>query len=194
MNIQFKILTVALLTGLLAAPAFADDLSDDAEGSGPYVALNVGKGAMYPACVSGFANCQSYNQNIYFATYGFQYTPRWALELNYGKGGHIAADNGMGILALVLSGSAVGTLHLGDTLAAFAKVGVSYGDFRGYAPAIYKLNNGGVSPSGAIGLEFNFTPHLSARVEGDFFGSYNVLIGAKKMNIMGATAGLMWRY
>jgi hypothetical protein len=194
MKIQFKILAVALLSGVLAAPAFADDYDGSDNDGGAYVALNVGKGAIYPGCNTGFSNCKSYNQNVYFATYGYQYTPRWALELNYGKGGYISAAPS--ILALTLTGSAVGTVNLGDTLSVFAKVGLTYGDFRanGTIPAGYIFNPSGVSPSGGIGLQFNFTPHLSARVQGDFFGRYTVLTNAAKMNIVAATAGLMWRY
>ncbi len=192
MKIHFKILAMALLSGLLATSALAYD--DDRDEGAPYIALNVGKGAIYPGCNNGFANCMDYNQNVYFATFGYQYTPMWALEGNWGKTGFISGTPS--IFMMGFSGSAVGTLHLGDTLAAFAKVGVTYGDFRtnGPIPAAYVFNPAGYSPSGGIGLQLDFTPHLSMRVQGDFWGRYTVLTNAKKMNIVTATAGLMWRY
>jgi Outer membrane protein beta-barrel domain len=198
MKIHFRILAIALLSGLLSAPAFAlegeEAFADMHSGPGPYVALNMGKGVMSPACNAGFANCQTYLANVYFATYGFDYTPMWALEATYGKIGNISASPMIEALGLSVEG--VGTLHLGDTLAVFAKAGAAYGDFRinGTVPAGYIFHPSGVSPAGGIGLRFNFTPHLSMRVQGDYWGSYGVLSGAKKMNIVTTTIGLMWRY
>jgi hypothetical protein len=197
MKIHFKILAVTALSVLLAAPALADDEDAFAEqhsGPGPYIALALGKGAIYPGCNTGFTNCQAYNQNVYFATYGFQYTPTWGLEANYGKGGYISGTPA--ILALTLSVSGVGTIHLGDSLSVFAKAGVTYGDFRanGPIPAGYILNPSGISPSGGVGILLNFSRHLSMRVSGDYLGSYSVLTNAKKMNVVATTVGLQWRY
>ncbi len=198
MKIHFKILAMALLSGLLAAPAYAlegeEVFADQHSGPGPYVALTVGKGAIYPGCVAGFANCQDYNQNVYFATYGYEFTPMWGLEAAYGKMGYISATPS--IMALGLSVEGIGTLRLGDTLAVYAKAGAAYGDFRSNAPipAAYVFNPAGYSPAGGIGLRINFTPHLAMRVQGDYWGSYTVLTNAKKMNIVTTTVGLMWRY
>ncbi len=192
MKIHFKVLAMALLAVLFSSPAFA--LDDDREEDAPYVALNVGKGIIYPGCNTGFSNCMAYNQNVYFATYGYQYTRMWALEASWGKVGYVSATPSIYVMGF--SASAVGTVHLGDTLAVFAKAGVTYGDFRtsGPIPAIYVFNPAGYSPSGGIGLELDFTPHLAMRVQGDFWGRYTVLTNASKMNIVTATAGLMWRY
>lgn len=191
MKIQFKILAIALLSGLLATPALAQEY----DGGRPYVALNVGKGIINKGCAAGLANCTDNKAYAYFATYGFQFTPNWALEANYGKAGYISSQY-VGIMALTLSVSGVATVHMSDALAAFAKLGLTYGDFRANAPvpAPYSLNPSGYSPSGGVGLQFDFTPHLSLRVQGDYLGSYGVLAGAPRVQMVAGTAGLMWTY
>ena len=194
MKIQFKILAVALVAGLIAAPAFADDYDED-EGGGAYVALSIGHGIINHGCAAGLANCYDNRATAYFATFGYQFTPMWALEANYGRAGYISSATS-DILLLTLSVSGVATVHMTDSLAAFAKAGVTYGDFRASSPTAvpYNINPSGYSPSGGVGLRFNFTPHLSLRLEGDYLGSYSALAGAPQMHIVAGTAGLMWQY
>lgn len=198
MKIHFKIFAVALLAGLVAAPACAvegeEAFADQHSGPGPYLALNMGKSAITSGCNAGFANCTARNQTVYFGTFGYDYTPSLALEANWGKIGFISATPNINMMGVSVQG--VGTVHLGDFLGVYVKAGVAYGDFRtdGPIPAPYSLNPSGYSPSGGVGLRLNFTPHLAMRIQGDYWGSYNVLANAKKMNIVTSTIGLMWRY
>lgn len=191
MKIQFKILAATLLSGLLATPAFAQEY----DGGRPYVALNVGRGIINKGCAAGLVNCTDNKAYAYFATYGFQFTPNWALEASYGKAGSVSSTN-LGIMALTLGVSGVATVHMSDTLAVFAKAGLTCGDFRvsGTVPAAYTVNPSGYSPSGGVGIQFDFTPHLSLRVQGDYLGAYGVLAGAPRVKMVAGTAGLMWAY
>ena len=90
MAIHYKARTLALtlICCLLASPAIADD-------EGGYVALDVGN--------SGIGG------HTYYATYCYQYTPMWAMEVSYGKEGYVSSSGFAGN-ARRLSGTGVATL------------------------------------------------------------------------------------
>ncbi len=181
-----KIALILAFLCILPASAMADD-------EGVYIALNVGKGSLLHGCggqAGVVSPCSDNKAHSYFATYGYQYTPMWGLEANYGKVGNAGA-----LLALALTFEGVATLHMGDFLSVFVKAGVAYADFRQtISPPVLNAISSGYSPAGGAGLQFDFTPKLAMRVQADYFGSYSIVTGAPKVHMLTATAGLMAKY
>lgn len=187
MTIRNIALLLAFLSCLPAAAMAQDE--------GAYVALNLGRGEMLHACSSpGIgAPCTDNKAYAYFATYGYQYTPMWGLEANYGKMGY-TNSGGYSLLALGLTLEAVATLRMGDTFSVFARGGIAYADFRqnGFPPVPATLS--GTSPAGGIGLQIDFNPKLAMRAQADYFGGYTVFPGASKIQLLTGSVGMMVKY
>lgn len=191
MTIRFVALLLALLCCLPASAPAADDEE------GAYLVLNVGKASVLHGCSNPGvgANCAANKGFAYFATYGYQYTPMWGLEANFGKSGSVVAD-GYSLRALSLTVEAVVTLRMSDTFAVFGKAGMAYTDFNTGTSIIspVPLKTSGYSPAGGIGLQFDFTPKLALRAQADYFGAYTLYSGSPKATLLVSSIGLMTKY
>ncbi len=198
MKILYKILSVAAAALLFAAPAFA--AYQEGEG-GPYVALNVGQAVVFNDCnPPGVATSCTTDRHVhaYFAAFGYQYSPFWALEASYGKIGYITSA-GYGVMPLGLSVSGVFNLNVIDEFGLYVKVGATYVNFHQDNPPAAPL----VTPpfiqnatglSGGVGLRYAINPKLDFLIQGDYFGSYAVYDGATKVRLFTGTIGFRAKY
>jgi opacity protein-like surface antigen len=190
MTIQHKTWALALITCMLAAPALADD-SDTA-----YVAFNLGRGTLLHGCSSPAVggSCWDNKGDAYFFTYGYQYTPMWGLEANFGKTGNVSSTGG-GLQAVSLTVEAVATLPMSENFSVFVKGGIGYTNFTPNAigPA-FKFTPSATSPAGGAGLQYYFTPKLALLLQADYFGGYSPIGGAPRVNILVNSIGLKVRY
>lgn len=229
MTIRYKTWAWALVALLAAAPAFADD--EDAEG--PYVFVTAGEAAAYNGCQSGWitalaaagssASC-SWRSEIYRVGVGYQLTPTWGLEVNYGTFGN-ANSSGYAYLppyptassytwqlkAAGLAFQAVATVHLTDTLAVFGKAGLARVEFTEsmessnpsvpppyigvqWSPTVRTNVN---TPALGAGIRYDVGPHGSIFAVGEYFGSrqiYTLYSNDAKVRLVSASLGLMYRY
>lgn len=220
--------TLGLIGCLFASTAVANNFEE-----GPYVAIAAGPSVLRNACQSpwipylasnGGTSACSERSIGYRATFGYQYTPMWGLEISYGTFGY-ASSVGYATLpplpgpthyswqlkANALALQAVTTVHLGDTLAVFGKFGVArveyteymYGwnsnippGFSGiyYTPVVNESRN---SLALGGGVQFDVSPHGSIRLTAETFGSHDVYSSygqTTKVRPIMASFGLMYRY
>ncbi len=196
MKIHYKILSALLSAFLFAAPAFADRDGDD----GAYVALNVGPAVVFKDCnPPGVATSCSTDRKVhaYFAAFGYQYSPFWALEASYGKIGYISSG-GYGIMPLGLSVSGVLNLNVIEEFGLYVKVGATYVNFHQDNPPPATVTapflTNGTSLSGGVGLRYALTPKLDLLIQGDYFGSYTVYTGTTKVRMFAGTIGFRAKY
>ncbi len=151
-----KTVVVALTCSIASSWANAESRE------GPYVFVSAGKSAMTNACQSawlpylsslgGTGTC-SEKSVAYSAGFGWQYTPTWGLEINFGKFGYADSSGtanfaaygiGMANYSWQLKAAGVAlqgtfTLHLSDDLAVLGKFGLARIDFTEY---LYAWNPG----------------------------------------------------
>lgn len=230
MTIRYKTWAWALIALLVALPAFADD--EDAEG--PYVFVTAGEALAYNGCQSALvttflpgygstASC-SERSEIYRVGVGYQLTPTWGLEVNYGTFGNAnssgyanlppyptASSYTWQLKAAGLAFQAVGTVHLTDTLAVFGKAGLARVEFTEsleswnsnipppyvnvqWSPTVQTNVN---TPALGAGIRYDVGPHGSVFAVGEYFGSrqiYSVYGVGAKVRLVSASLGLMYRY
>ncbi len=188
---------LALIALLFAAPAFAEYQEEE---GGPYVALNVGQAVAFKDCnPPGIATTCSTDRNVhaYFAAFGYQYSPFWALEASYGKIGYISSA-GYGIMPLGLSVSGVFNLNVVEEFGIYVKVGATYVSFHQDSPppatvtAPFIANGTGLS--GGVGIRYAINPKLDFVVQGDYFGSYSVYLGTSRVRLFAGTIGFRAKY
>ncbi len=194
MKTYYKSWILALSASLFAAPAFAVDEE------GPYVSLNVGQAVVFKDCnPPGIATSCSTDRNVhaYFAAFGYQYSPFWALEASYGKIGYISSA-GYGVMPLGLSVSGVFNLNVIDEFGIFVKVGATYVSFHQDAVTNTAADNlfrsNGTGLSGGVGIRYAINPKLDFVVQGDYFGSYTVYTGTSRVRMFAGTIGFKAKY
>ncbi|MES2279920.1 MAG: outer membrane beta-barrel protein [Pseudomonadota bacterium] len=154
-----KILTACAIAAatLVAAPAFAQG----------YIGAGLGSSK-----ISGFDNGTIAGGNTSKGTAkifgGFQFTPNWGMEVQYSDLGRRNLTNA-GVAAGSMSTSqfglsGTGTLPMSSGFSLLGKLGVSANRTTGAASA----NNTGLLIG--VGVAYNFTPALSARLEYEDFG------------------------
>lgn len=197
MTIHNKLWVLVLLCFLPASALAASSMADVSD-EGAYVALNVGRATMMQGCKAPVgvvgASCVDSKAYGYFATFGYQYTSMWGLEVNYGKIGNVSST-GYYLRTAGLSLSAVASLHMTDAFAVFAKAGATYADFRQDPPATAIMpTSSGYSPSGGIGVELDVSPKLALRAQADYFGGYTIYTGSPKVHILVNSVGMVVKY
>lgn len=223
MATHYKIWILAFAASLFAAPAWAQPPDDGlAEGEGPYLFVTAGASASYHACASpnqpNSATCHSL-QPGFRAGLGYQYTPMWALEVNYGSMGIAYSDGyatfpapvGPGnynwqMRARGLSVQAVATLHMGDELSVFAKAGlarVEYDEWLGVSSPttgnwylVNSIHANKNQPAVGAGVRYDVGPHGSIFAIYETWGKYDVYnVGTfYSVSLTMVSGGLMWRY
>jgi OOP family OmpA-OmpF porin len=159
-----KILTACAIAAatLAAAPAFAQG----------YIGAGLGSSK-----ITGFDNGTITGGNTSKGTAkvfgGFQFTPNWGLEVQYSDLGRRDLSNA-GVAAGSMSTSqfgvsGTGTLPLSSNFSLLGKLGVSANRTTGTASA----NNSGLLVG--LGVAYNFTPALSARLEYEDFGKIGTI-------------------
>ncbi|MES2363856.1 MAG: outer membrane beta-barrel protein [Pseudomonadota bacterium] len=157
-----KILTTCVVAAAcLAAPAFAQG----------YVGAGLGSSKIsgFDAGTTTGGNTSKGMAKIYG---GFQFTPNWGLELQYSDlGRRDVATAGVGtgsFRASQFSIAGTGTLPLTSGFSVLGKLGVSAN----------RINGSGTTGSGnatsaliGVGVAYNITPALSARLEYEDFGA-----------------------
>ena len=207
MAILYKAWALALTCCLLASTAMAED-----EGSA-YVFISAGQSYAANACQSawipylasyGGSNSCNSKSIAYRAGYGYQFTPTWGLEINYGQFGYASSDGYVNFPApptnigpanyswqlkatgLALQGTA--TVHMGDVLSIIGKFGFARVEFdeRMYAwnlnvPAGYSnyyytpaINTARNAPALGGGIQLDVSPHASMRIMVETFGSHDI--------------------
>lgn len=199
MAIRYKAWVLALICGVLATPAMAKD--EDAY-EGAYLAFSAGRDLAKNACKSPWvvagSSCTEQDYGYRFG-YGYQFTPTWALEANYGDFAHASSTGnanfgapvGVGTYAWQFKATgfaiqAVGTLHMGDFLAFFGKAGWARVDFNESMTILAPTSPTGVwqgiptvgsSKNAAAlgaGVELSFTPHTAMRFQAESFGTHDI--------------------
>jgi hypothetical protein len=227
MTNRYKFWALALTFCLLAAPAMADDKE------GAYVFITAGQSVMRNGCQSAWvtsfaalgskATC-SEKSTVYRVGFGYQYTPMWGLEANYGTMGY-AGQDGYAFLpgyatassyswqmkAAGLAIQAVATMHMSDSLAVFGKFGLARVEFTEYMyswniniPAPFTnnywspvVNTTRTTPALGAGIKYDVTPHASVLALVESYGShdiYNLYGNGTKVRLLSASAGLMYKY
>ena len=221
MATHYKIWILALTSSLIAAPALAYD-DDLGESEGPYLFVTAGGNSGLHLCASpnqpNPATCHSLTVG-FRGGLGYQYTPMWGLEVNYGSFGRAYSDGFANFGAPVGSGNyawemkaqgmaiqGVATLHMGDDLAVFGKFGlarVEYDEFLGIASQatgnwvlINPVHAAKNTAALGAGIRYDVTPHGTIFVIYENFGSYNVynLPVQYTVSLNMVSAGLMYRY
>lgn len=227
MKIHCKILALALTCCLLTSTAMAED-----EGSA-YVTISAGQSYASNACQSGWiaavaaaggtGSCSS-KSVAYRAGFGYQYTPMWGLEVNYGQFGYASSDGNVVVPGLAGTSSyawqlraiglalqATATLHMGDALSVFGKFGIARVEFdeRMYVwniniPAPYVnvyynpvVNAARNTPALGAGVQLDVTPHSAIRAMVETFGShdiYNIYGQSTKVSLRTVSVGYMYKY
>lgn len=218
MAIRYKAWTLALACGLFAVPALADD------SEGAYVFVSAGQAFAHNACSSPIippGNSCSEKTVAYRVGFGYQYTPTWGLEANYGQFGFAESTGFAGFPAPVGPGfyswqlkangfalQGVATLHMGDTFALIGKLGlarVEYDEFLGvqaptsptgwyYYPTVNDKRN---TVALGAGAQFDVTPHGSIRLMVESFGNHDIYAiygSTTKVRLLTGSVGLMYRY
>lgn len=209
-------------------------MADDDEGA--YVFITGGKSYLRNACQSDSLNWLAFlgstgscseSSPAFRAGFGYQYTPTWGLEVSYGSIGYAVQKGQVNfppppidigtayyswqLRAVALAVQAVATLHMGDNLAVFGKVGLARVE---YDERVYAVN--GTLPPGAIsyhydpvvhtnrnapalgaGVRLDVTPHGSLLLLVESFGSHDVYSRygqTAKVQPVTASFGLMYRY
>jgi len=187
MAIRYKAWVLALLCGVLATPAMASD-------EGAYVSLSLGNSNVINGCQAAplvGTGCSDKTGFSYRATYGYQYTPTWALEASYGKLGS-ASGGGYLLLALGLSVTATATLHLGDTLAVYVKGGFVRAELK--ESGTYYSSSSMNRPIIGAGIEYSVTPQFAIRLQGDHFGIYDLGHGGPKIQLLANSIVFVEKY
>ena len=202
MTIRYKFWALALTFSMLAAPAMADDTE------GAYVFITAGISKMQNGCDSGWvtggaAPCSS-THPVARVGVGYQYTPMWGLEVNYGQFGSANSD-GFAIFpaqsttvvqsyewqikATGLAVQAVATVHMSDALSVFGKFGVASVNFDesihtwsniltppniAYTEWYPVVQTTKTAPALGAGVKYDVTPHGSVFVIGEYFGSHDI--------------------
>lgn len=231
MTIRYKSWALALVSLLFAFPALAAQYEN--EGEGPYLFVTAGAAKSNNACKSGWittilpaagstAPCTE-TRAIYRVGLGYQYTPVWGLEINYGTFGR-ATSTGYANLGnptpdsyswqLKASGLAiqgVATVHLLDNVAVFGKFGLARVEFDEF---MYSWNqnlpptatnyywtpvvrSNPVAPALGAGIRYDVGLHGSILLQAETWGShqiYGIYGVTSKVTLVAASVGLMYRY
>lgn len=130
---------------------------------------------------------------------GLQFTPTWAAELGYGDfGTWRAATTAPGsahraeITSQVAYAAARGTLPLGDSFAAFSKVGLAVNRVNMHDSAGHSRSETYVRPMAGVGLEWKITTQVSATVEYAHYGARGK--GNDRVTQQKAEAGLVFKF
>lgn len=130
---------------------------------------------------------------------GLQLSPRWAAELGYGAfGSWHAADPTPGSTYQIKRSSelvyaaARGTIPLGESFALFSKLGLALNRLSVDDSTGHSSRETYVRPMGGVGLEWKFTPKLSATVEYAYYGSRGS--GSNRFTQQKAEMGLAFRF
>lgn len=167
-----KILSAcAVAAAFMAAPAFAQG----------YVGLGLGSSRTNGLNIVGVdgGNTSKGLSKVYG---GYQFSPNWGVEAQYsdlGRRDLTTAGVKLGdFKASQFSIAGTGTLPLTSGFSLLGKIGISANSFQGSA-GLGASNS--TSALVGVGVAYNFTPALSARLEYEDFGklgNYNAGVGA----------------
>lgn len=156
MAMYFTVRRGAWAMGLICCLLGSAAMADDEEGV--YIGISAGPSVLHNACqspwipylasVGGTSAC-SERSFAYRATFGYQYTPMWGLEVSYGTLGYASSTGTANLPTPFAAGTvptnyswqvkgnalaiqAVATLHMGDTLSVFGKFGVARVEYDEY--------------------------------------------------------------
>ncbi len=217
MRIRYRTWAWALAIFVFAVPAMAD------EREGPYVFITGGAGIEQNACNSPWivagTPCND-KSAVFRAGVGYQYSPMWALELNYGQFGDAVSAGwatfagGPGLAAwsweLKATGLAVqgvATVHMTDEFAVFGKFGVAAVKYdesmrlasptTGYWTGTPTASTTRYNPALGAGIRLDVTEHGTVLFLVESFGQNNIYgmygVGSKVRLVTGSV-GLMWRW
>lgn len=164
-----RIVTTALLTGFVAAPALTAN-------AGAFIAIDLGAGRYSDATVSG-GNGESYD-NPGFASIagGYHFTPNLGIEAAFSVFGDSTAEYPNATTTLktsVFQVAAVGTYSFNEKFAVFGKLGVAgiSAEESGTAAAASLSGNGdSTNFMFGVGGQFNFNQHWGIRLQYEDFG------------------------
>lgn len=165
-----KIAAVALLSAVIAAPAFAAD-----EGFYAGVTLGSGKPNVTPVTGTALNKTSSF---VYGGLAGYQYNRNLAAEVQYGGVGKVTDVAGNTTKGDALSLTAVGLLPLTDSFELLGKLGVASTKTTSSAGATAL----GASRTGltyGIGAQYNVTKNLGLRLVFDRYAVATTNAGVK---------------
>ena len=164
-----RIVITALLTGLVAAPAFAAD-------AGAFIAVDLGAGSYSDATVTG-GNGESYdNPGSLSIAGGYHFTPNLGVEAAYSVFGDSTVEYPNATTTLktsVFQVAAVGTYSFNDKFAVFGKLGLASisAEESGTATAASLSGNGKTTNfMFGVGGQYNFNQHWGIRLQYEDFG------------------------
>lgn len=219
-----KTCALVSIIALSATPAWAGTYSEVTRSS---LIINAGYAKEKNACTSPWytavmngTGC-SEGHTAYRLAYDYQFTPTWGMEVSYGDFGN-AQGHGTVLMTGVpyqsnwslKSGgwafAGTGTLHLGDSVSFFGKIGGARPEFQeklntsnNYTGVT--INNIGIVNSAkssltyGVGCQIDISSGFAIRAQFENFGTYDVygqygIPGSAKVTLTMASAGLVLKF
>jgi opacity protein-like surface antigen len=166
MNSRFALLAIAALS---AGSAYAD---------GGYIGLaRTTPGETYIDFAAA-KRVENYNNPVALKLYGgINLTDQYAIEAGYGAFGTWKVANPASgskeevrISSKLMYVAGKASMPIGDSLTAFAKLGIAYNKVSNEGTAIASSSMSSVRPMLGFGASYSVTPHIAATLEFNYYG------------------------
>lgn len=185
----------------LSAPAFAQNLLQQAPKTGLYLQLGVGQSWQDSPANTGNPGINLSGSSTATAgkiTAGLQITPMWGAELSYYDLGKVGISTPSGVANYntnVTTAAATLSYPLTQSLTVVGRAGVGYSHLQLDVPSQNYAGSSTKYPLvGGLGLRYNFTPRLALTLDYDYLGRTGRFNGGDSTTGQVLSAGLLLRY